>query len=91
MDDTWPLILVPIVTGFTGVSLILFTTAWFGGAKRWARKLHIVRSGQSSQIEAKEQTGQLQFPYRLYFDYLDRFWNVYPNHQSCQWYPFPIQ
>lgn len=44
MDDTWPLILVPIVTGFLGVSVILFLTAWVGGARRWARKLHIVRS-----------------------------------------------
>lgn len=41
-EETWPLLLIPVVTGAVGVVVVLFAVAWFGGTRKWARTLHIV-------------------------------------------------
>jgi hypothetical protein len=41
-EETWPLVLSPIAAGAAGVVMVLFAVAWFGGARSWARTLHIV-------------------------------------------------
>lgn len=42
--DTSPLVLVPIVTAFAGLSALLVAAQWVGGGRRWARfmdKVHL--------------------------------------------------
>jgi hypothetical protein len=83
-EETWPLILIPIATGFTGIILVLFGVAWFGGSRKWARTLNIVRH-KSLKVGKANETGQFQFPCDLRFDCMGRFWDVYPDDQGDQW------
>lgn len=41
-EHTWPMVLVPIATGFVGWSAVLLAASWVGGGRRWARLLDIV-------------------------------------------------
>lgn len=36
-EDTWPMVLVPIATAFSGFSALLVVAACIGGGSRWAR------------------------------------------------------
>jgi hypothetical protein len=56
-EETWPLVLVPIAAGAVGVVMVLFAVAWSGGARKWARTLHIV----CLAIQSKTLTRQVTF------------------------------
>lgn len=42
LEDTFPLIIIPIACGMVGIILVLYITAWIGGTRKWTRTLNIV-------------------------------------------------
>jgi len=61
-EETWPLVLVPIAAGAVGVVTVLFAVAWSGGARKWARTLHVV----CLSIQGRRLTRQVTFSFYVF-------------------------
>lgn len=63
VEDTFPLIIVPIACGMVGIILVLYITAWIGGTRKWTRKLNIVCLPVISMTDLPDQFQLLHLLY----------------------------
>jgi len=88
VEDTFPLIIVPIACGMVGIILVLYITAWIGGIRKWTRKLNIVCLPVISMTDLPDQ---FQLLHLLYTRHLGSLWCVATNSSDPEREPQGIQ